>query len=140
MTCQYYRQHQPWRDPKNIKEAIIRFRVENAWISSNGFSQSDINMFKWNGSVWIKLETWMDGNDGGHSYFEAKTDSFSGFAIVGLNGNDAATALKHAAGKNDISGTSQATDAAQAEKSPGFEVTIMITVVYAVYMFGRKNV
>ncbi len=96
-------------------------------------------MFKWNGSVWIKLETRMDGNDGGYSYFEAKTDSFSGFAIVGLKGNDAATALKPAAGINDITGTSQATDAAQAKKSPGFEVTIMITVVYIVYLFGRKN-
>ncbi len=27
---------------KNIKEAVIRFRVENTWISSNGFSQGDI--------------------------------------------------------------------------------------------------
>lgn len=124
---------------KNIKVAVIRFRVENAWISSNGFSQSDIRMFKWDGSKWIKLETMVDGKDSGYSYFEAKTDSFSSFAIVGLKGNDVATASMFAAGVTDIAGTAQAADAAQAEKSPGFGFAFVIIAFCTFYMFGHRK-
>ncbi|MDP3104923.1 MAG: PGF-pre-PGF domain-containing protein [Candidatus Methanoperedens sp.] len=124
---------------KNIKEAVIRFRVENAWISSNGLSQGDITMFKWDGSNWIKLETMVDGKDSVYSYFEAKTYSFSSFAIVGLKGNDAATASKVAAGVTDLAGTAQAADAAQAEKSPGFGFASVIVAFCAFYIFWHRN-
>jgi len=122
---------------KNIKEAVIRFRVENTWISSNGLSQGDISMFKWDGSKWIKLETIVDGKDSVYSYFEAKTDSFSSFAIVGLKGNDAASTF--AAGVTDRAGPAQAAESPQAERSPGFDVALMITAIYAVYQSGRRK-
>ena len=123
---------------KNIKEAVIRFRVENAWISSNGLSPADVTMFNWDGSRWIKLETMVDGKDSVYSYFEAKTDSFSGFAIAGLKGKDAATASTFAAGATDRAGITQAAESTQAEKSPGFDVAIMITALYAVCRSGRR--
>jgi hypothetical protein len=96
-------------------------------------------MFKWDGSKWIKLETMVDGKDSGYSYFEAKSDTFSSFAIVGLKGNDVATASKIAAGVTDMAGTAQAADAAQAEKSPGFGFAFVIIAFCAVHMFGHRK-
>ena len=43
--------------PKNIKEASIKFRVDNAWMSANSVTSSDIILVKWNGDSWIELET-----------------------------------------------------------------------------------
>jgi len=124
---------------KNIKAAVIRFRVENTWMNTNGFSQRDIRMFKWDGSKWINLETIVDVKDSGYSYFEAKTDSFSSFAIVGLKGNDPETTSKFVAEVTEIAGASQATEAIHVEKSPGFDVALMITAVYAVHLSGRRK-
>jgi len=68
--------------PKNIKEAVIMFRVENSWIGKNNLRSSDINFAGWDGSKWIILETSEKTNDSTYTYFEAYTNSFSPFAIT----------------------------------------------------------
>ncbi len=68
--------------PKNIKEASVKFRIDNAWLSSNSVSTSDIVLVKWDGSKWIQLETNLVSKDDTNTIFEGKTDSFSPFAIV----------------------------------------------------------
>jgi PGF-pre-PGF domain-containing protein len=68
--------------PKNIKEALIKFRIDNAWMSANGVLASDIVLMKWDGTNWIKLETKVLLKDGTNSYFEGWTNAFSPFAIV----------------------------------------------------------
>jgi PGF-pre-PGF domain-containing protein len=68
--------------PKNIKEALIKFRINNAWISTNGVLDSDIILIKWSGARWIELETKVMAKDDTNTYFEGKTNSFSPFAIV----------------------------------------------------------
>ncbi|MCX9082421.1 MAG: PGF-pre-PGF domain-containing protein, partial [Candidatus Methanoperedens sp.] len=70
--------------PKNIKEAVIMFRVENSWISDNDLKNSDINLQRWNGSQWISLSTSENANDSTYTYFVANTNSFSPFAITSL--------------------------------------------------------
>ncbi len=67
--------------PKNIKEAFIRFKVNNAWMSTNSVSASDIKLVKWDGSKWIKLETKVLSKDEANTFFEGKTNAFSPFAI-----------------------------------------------------------
>lgn len=68
--------------PKNIKTAVIGFKVDNSWIISNGISSSDVKLVKWGGSQWIQLETIEMGNSGEFTLFEAKANSFSPFAIA----------------------------------------------------------
>jgi PGF-pre-PGF domain-containing protein len=68
--------------PKNIKEAFIKFRVDNTWMSSNGVKGSDIALVKWNGTDWIQLETQELLRDDAYSYFQGKTTAFSPFAIT----------------------------------------------------------
>ena len=70
--------------PKNIKEAMIMFRVENSWIDKNNLMNSDIKLLRWDGSKWITLETSEKAKDSIYTYFEANTNSFSPFAITAL--------------------------------------------------------
>ncbi|PWB54709.1 MAG: hypothetical protein C3F06_03670 [Candidatus Methanoperedenaceae archaeon] len=68
--------------PKNIKNAVIMFRVENSWIDNNNLTNSDINLQRWDGSKWNPLQTSEKGKDSIYTYFEANTNSFSPFAIT----------------------------------------------------------
>lgn len=71
--------------PKNIKEAVITFKVENSWLDSNNLEGSDITMVRWNGSYWNQLETSQTVEDSTYTYYEAKTYAFSPFAIKGIS-------------------------------------------------------
>jgi PGF-pre-PGF domain-containing protein len=68
--------------PKNIKGALIKFRVNNYWMSTNGVLVSDIVLMKWDGKGWINLDTKVISKDDTNSYFEGWTNAFSPFAIV----------------------------------------------------------
>jgi hypothetical protein len=43
-------------------------------------------MFRWDGTQWVRLETQLKYKDDSFTHYEAKTDAFSPFAIVGLKG------------------------------------------------------
>lgn len=66
----------------NIKEAFIKFKVDNDWMSANSVTSSDIILKKWNGNSWIDLETRVLSKDDANTFFEGKTYTFSPFAIV----------------------------------------------------------
>ncbi len=119
--------------PANIKEAVIRFRVEKVWISRNGLSNTDIRMCKWDGNGWSGLETDAEGNDETYSYFEARTESFSSFAISGLKNTDIAAGSKTVSNPA-MTGTPQVPVATRTEKSPGFEIAIVITMILVAYL------
>ena len=70
---------------KNIKQAVITFKVENSWFSSNNMKSGSIKMIRWDGRKWNQLETSEKSKDSTYIYFEAKTDSFSSFAITGID-------------------------------------------------------
>jgi len=84
--------------PKNIKEATIKFNIENSWLTSGGFKDTDIVLVKWDGTEWIKLVTEPKNTDGTFTYFEGKTNAFSPFAIVAIKGYVAPTETIHAGG------------------------------------------
>ncbi len=67
--------------PKNIKSSVIGFKVDNSWIKTNGLSGSDVKLVKWDGSKWIQLETAQKEKSDAYTLYEAKTNSFSPFAI-----------------------------------------------------------
>ena len=69
---------------KNIKQAIIQFRIENLWLENNSIEASDVKLVRWDGNKWRTLDTTEKTKDGSHTFFEANTDGFSAFAITGL--------------------------------------------------------
>lgn len=76
-----------WIDYKRVKNAIIRFKVDNSWIDNNGLSADNVKMSKWDSSnkKWIELLTNVINKDGNYTYFESQTESIpSSFVINGL--------------------------------------------------------
>ena len=76
--------------PRNIKEASIKFKVDNTWMNANSIAASDIVLVKWNGDSWIELETSVLSKDDTNTFFEGKTITFSPFAIAVKMGGVAA--------------------------------------------------
>lgn len=68
--------------PRNIREGIVRFRVNNSWLS--GENVEEVSMMRWDGSTWNSLETRQINRDGTFTYYEAMTDIFSPFAVRGV--------------------------------------------------------
>ncbi len=62
---------------KRFKDVTIRFRTDLNW------DVDTVSLMKWTGKEWISLETRAITTDASNKYYEAKTDTFSNFAIVG---------------------------------------------------------
>ncbi|MBE0521449.1 MAG: PGF-pre-PGF domain-containing protein [Candidatus Methanoperedenaceae archaeon] len=70
--------------PGNLREGIIKFRVNNTWLSGENIDANKVSIMHWDGNQWISLETKQTTMDSDFAYYEAFTDSFSPFAISGV--------------------------------------------------------
>jgi PGF-pre-PGF domain-containing protein len=128
---------------KKIKEAIIKFKVENSWLDKNKPAGSEIRLVKWDGSKWIQRETAEKSKDGAFTYFEAKTDSFSSFAIVAMKASEA-QAVPGQTGANvtaTAAGNVETTNApfAATKETAGFEPMLAMFALCAVYLLCKKR-
>ena len=115
--------------PKNIKEALIKFRVENSWMNENGVPGSSIVLMKWDGSRWIELETKALPKDDTYSYFEGKTNSFSPFAIVAkVSGVQPTVTATGPAGTPGATGTPIKPPVTEA----GFPIWLIVVIVIVI--------
>ncbi len=119
---------------KKIKEAIIKFKVENSWLSSNNLAGADVKMVKWDGSKWIDRETTEKSKDGSFTYFEAKTDSFSSFAITGTKAGAASgatpdTGITGAPVKPGETAISTPTAIPTKKETSGFEAIVAVFAI-----------
>ena len=115
---------------KKIRECLLRLNVANSWISSEGIaSGSDLKMYRWDGSVWAELVTTLISKDDTNSYYEAKTDGFSYFAITGLK---SATVLDEG---TKGAPTEQDGDQSAIAISPKSEL-LSISLVYIILLLG----
>jgi methanogen extracellular protein (TIGR04279 family)/PGF-pre-PGF domain-containing protein len=67
---------------KNIKDAIVGFKVSKEWIDENHIDTDTIVLQHYTEDQWNPLKTEKTGEDDEYIYFEAETTSFSPFAIV----------------------------------------------------------
>ena len=131
--------------PKNIKEAVITFRIENSWLDNNGLAGSEVRMLRWDGNKWEELKTKEKLKDGAYTWFEADTNRFSPFAIAGLK-NELYASLPAEQGVIGDSGTSSP------EEAPGKEnvgwlsgflsvVAVFFLMVISILIFNhaRRN-
>lgn len=130
---------------KNIKEALIKFRVENSWFGNN--NTSDIKMVRWDGSRWVTLETEEKTKDSTYTYYEAKISNFSVFAITRLESVVVPTSIVKAT-PPEVTVTSTAIIPGEittvsrtnsTEKAIGFEMALALATLLAVYIFERKK-
>ncbi|KAB2947159.1 MAG: PGF-pre-PGF domain-containing protein [Candidatus Methanoperedens sp.] len=128
--------------PKNIKDALIKFRVANSWMSENSVQNSAMVLEKWNGSNWIQLGTEFVSKDDTYSYFEGRTNSFSPFAIVAKAGGaqPAATVTSTPAGTPTPGSTGKPGSGDAGGISPWLIAVIVIVIIAAaVYFLARKK-
>lgn len=131
-----------WAGTKQIKEVIIRFKVENSWITDNNIAGSDVMMVKWDGSKWIKIETSEKRKDNTYTFYEAKTDALFVFAITGLIGEVvpiATQAIEITETPSKPTYPATLGTPIQTEKVWGFEIVLAIATILAVYLLGRKK-
>lgn len=69
-------------DESAIKDARIKFRVNNSWLKQVGLNAADVTLQRYNGDVWEVLPTTMDSNTVDYAVFESQTPAFSPFAIT----------------------------------------------------------
>ncbi len=123
--------------PKNIKEAVIKFRVQNAWITSGGFKDTDIVLSRWDGTRWSSLETVPGDKDGAFTYFEAKTTAFSQFAISGMK-SEAENTAPPAGAQTPTEPTSQGS--AGTKNTPGFDLVAAVAAFLAILVMRERMV
>jgi PGF-pre-PGF domain-containing protein len=66
----------------NIKDAVIKFKVNNSWIEDMGVNPESIRLQRYDGTSWEVLTTTLESNMEGYVIFEARTQGFSPFAIT----------------------------------------------------------
>lgn len=80
-----YKNENVWIGTGRINYDTIRFRVNNSWMNSNGLDNSNYpHLLKWNGDIWLVVQTNMTNKDDTYTYFEAPragSTSASIFAI-----------------------------------------------------------
>lgn len=132
-----YKNVNVWAGTKRITEALLRFKIENSWLNENNLAGSDAKLLKWDGSKWIQLETIEKTNDDTYSYYEAKSDTFSVFAITVLK--DSSAPKPSATGKETIQTTpTDKTATNPVEKIAGFEIVIALIALSAVFKLKRR--
>ncbi|MCE8423290.1 MAG: PGF-pre-PGF domain-containing protein [Candidatus Methanoperedens sp.] len=110
----------------NIREAVIVFTVENSWLANNNQASGDVRMVRWDKTQWIQLETREKSRNSDYTYFEAKTYSFSPFAITVIKGEIVPTAASpvEASTKTAMPEGTEASSTSTTRKTPGFEVVL----------------
>ena len=85
-----YKNTNVWLGSSLIQDAIIKFKVENAWLEDNNVSTPNVNVFQWNkyDQRWEVLDTKPTGEDSIYTYFESKANGLSQFAITGIRSED----------------------------------------------------
>lgn len=97
--------------PENIENAVLGFRVEKNWISSNNVNSTSIRLWRFSNEKWEELSTRQSGEDDRCIYFEAQTPGFSSFAIIAPPGenetveNASETSILQSLQDSDIMGT-----------------------------------
>ncbi len=125
--------------PKNLKEVIIRFKVENGWMQSNNVDPKDIKLLRWDitSKRWDPLKTEVKEKVGTVTYFEAETKAFSPLAIYAVatmpggpiaGGPEVPPPIKgETLGKPPMP-----------KGTPGFEIAAAIGAISLLYVLGRK--
>jgi PGF-pre-PGF domain-containing protein len=67
----------------DIKTLSLKFKVDKAWLESNGVSENSVKLLKLSSGKWDEVETLVLPNVTGFVSYQASPNSFSVFAISG---------------------------------------------------------
>lgn len=127
-----------WAGSKRVREALVRFKVENSWIEGNSLARTEVQMLRWAEGEWKTLETREIGKDDLYTYFEAKTPSLSMFAISGIKPVPTPTpevTITPTPTPEVITPTPTPTK----KPTPGFEIAASLIAIALVYLLVKKR-
>lgn len=138
-----YKNLNAWVDYKRIKNATIRFNVENSWIDSNKLLDINIRMCKWDSDkkMWTELPTVTINQDDKYTYFESQTDSFSSFAISGIKDESVVTNPESYVSVTTVEDVETAENkpvSTATPKAPGFGMTLSIISILSIACLFRR--
>jgi hypothetical protein len=136
-----YKNLNVWAGTKRIKDALIRFKVDNSWLTSSNIAPGNVKMMRWESGKWVQLDTTQGTKDNSFTYYEAKTGGFSVFAIVGLKeGEVVPTATPKPTGVTTPVGEKTPVTEATEKESPGFgAISVVSAMVLMAALYMRKR-
>lgn len=130
-----YRYMNIYSGTKRLREASIRFKVDNSWMTDN----YDIKLLRLVDGEWTSLETNRINKDDNYTYFDAKTTGFLSFAIVGKTGQTSFQAPAEETATTLQTPQKIAQMQAQSQESPGFGAFFTAIGFLTLYVFFRKG-
>ena len=145
-----YKNINTWVNYKRIKNATIRFKVENSWLDSNALSSDKIKILRWDNDSqdWVALPIIKINDDDVYTRFESQSDILSAsLAIVGGKETEEVISAKGLVASPETSTnpkTSSSTETGEIEqtkeKAPGFETMLsIISILLIVYLYRRTR-
>ncbi|MDW7776944.1 MAG: PGF-pre-PGF domain-containing protein [Methanosarcinales archaeon] len=126
-----------WAVPKNMVDTKVVFTVEKSWLNENNINESSISLYHYSESTWQELKTRKISEDANSLQFEAETQRFSSFAVVGN------TYLGEPGGEGIVeepaTETTPAPKATEKEGLPGFSLLVAVLVLMVAVQILRKK-
>lgn len=128
-----------WIGSQNIKDAIIKFKVENSLFKNN--QNAGIDVYRWdkNNKEWIKLDITTVNRDDLYTNFEFNNKNFGPFAISEVEEQTPITISPIATAEVTTTDSIEKIVETPKKKSPGFEIiTSIMLILSIIYLFRRK--
>jgi len=130
-----YRNLNIWAGSRRIKEAVLRCKVENSWITEHGLESGDIKILRWNATNWMQLGTKEIKTDSVHTYYEARTTGLSNFAVSGLKDKPVLTATP--AEKEETPVQTNSPTIPQPRNNNWLFVLILLLIIAGFYLYMK---
>ena len=129
-----------WIGSKRVDYIVIRFRVNNSFLSDNGLETKDLYLLRFNDG-WTKLNTKVINSDGNYTYFEAKSPGMSSFAVSGLKNATQVSASPPGdiTGNSDVPQEETPAGTGDGKKSPGFEIAAAGAVLVLAACYRKRR-
>ncbi|WP_370574160.1 PGF-pre-PGF domain-containing protein [Methanomethylovorans sp.] len=123
----------------NIKDAQVKFKVNNSWMEEEGISTDDVRLQRYNGTAWEELPTAMENSAESDVMFESHTSGFSHFAITAEKILESPISSEDTQSDIISDADSNLTPPAEEPKTPGFETIFAVAGLLAVVYLARRN-
>ena len=128
-----------WIGSKRIDYAVLRFRVNNSWITEKSLEKTDIKLLRFDNG-WKMLDTKEINSDSTYTYFESRSPGLSSFAISGIKeGTQDARGIQALAEDTNPDAETDVNNSNPTETSPGIGIIAGIGIISVAYLFWIRR-